>query len=468
MKSIYSDWTTPKYNGVSARDCDFNRDGVVDLLDITQLIVNFTETPRVSGVTINPATNITAGSTINITGTATTDPPWYGPNDKTYRIMANVIGPGGISVWLANTPELNTDNFSARYTPPTHGTYTVTLHARSYVETYAKTGTSVSPEKAFTVAPAPELNGVFRVRNGTSNFLTVDGGRNLVDRDFISALRANGTGELAQNMRIRYYPAYDAYTIAAISSSNGFTRVMAAANLANDQPLRVTSRTFANTQLFTITDAGSGQYYIRPKSNQNLALALRSDNAVRLTTYNSTSANQKWYLDSNADYNKQEKYYNDRNWAWPVPSSTNNSCCYGFRAAGWHDGADISGASQTPITSTCAGTVERVDYEDDTYGHYILITSNDNAYNSATKLRVRYSHLFEVPKRANGNELSAGNSVTRGEQIGKMGSTGSSTGTHLDLKVHISGNLLSDGTTTNPYQFFFYMRDSITDTQGLT
>jgi hypothetical protein len=48
----------------------------------------------------------------------------------------------------------------------------------------------------------------------------------------------------------------------------------------------------------------------------------------------------------------------------------------------------------------------------------------------------------------------------------RMGNIGSSTNTHLDLKVFVSGDLLSNGSTTNPYQFFRYMRDQFTDTQA--
>lgn len=127
---------------------------------------------------------------------------------------------------------------------------------------------------------------------------------------------------------------------------------------------------------------------------------------------------------------------------------------------------------QTPIKSVCAGTVEDANYASSTYGYYIVVTSNDDAHNSSAKLRVRYSHLAEWPRRANGTLLEGitpshpvADTVARGEQIGKMGNTGNSTGIHLDMKMYASGNLLSDGDTTNPYQFFRYMRDQIVDVQ---
>ncbi|MCL2050064.1 MAG: InlB B-repeat-containing protein [Defluviitaleaceae bacterium] len=328
-----------------------------------------------------------------------------------------------------------------------------------------RNNTSITTRK--TVDFECALNGVFQLRNGSS-YLTVQNGYNYAGTPFISAPLASGGNLLGQNMRLRYYPDYEAYTISAISSCNGFTRVMG----ANGNALQVQNRTLAQTQLFTITDTGGGQYAIQPKSNPSQALE-RNGSTVRLATYND-SAEQKWGLEYNSAYMAQEDYYNSLNWHWPVDISRTSTSSYGNRNSGFHTGFDIGrgGADGNPLMRSVADGIV-LDYDvsnsNTGTGTFIKIMVNDYVYNGVEKIEVQYNHLIpERPKRYDAlgtPEIERHETVSRGETIAKMGTTGSSTGVHLDLKVFISGDLLSNGTTTNPFQFFRYMRDLFTDTQ---
>ena len=90
-----------------------------------------------------------------------------------------------------------------------------------------------------------------------------------------------------------------------------------------------------------------------------------------------------------------------------------------------HPGIDLSGSYGTPIYATAEGTVLRAGWNSGGYGNLVEI---DHGRGIST----RYGHMSAIL-------VSAGQHVTRGEQIGRMGSTGRSTGNHLHYEVRIDG-----------------------------
>jgi len=101
--------------------------------------------------------------------------------------------------------------------------------------------------------------------------------------------------------------------------------------------------------------------------------------------------------------------------------------------AAMHPGIDLAGAYGTPIYATADGTVSRAGWNNGGYGNMVEI---DHGRGIST----RYGHMSAVL-------VHAGDHVTRGEQIGRMGSTGRSTGNHLHYEVRI------DGRPVNPIPF---------------
>lgn len=87
-----------------------------------------------------------------------------------------------------------------------------------------------------------------------------------------------------------------------------------------------------------------------------------------------------------------------------------------------HDGVDLAGVPQgTPIGSLAAGIVSRIDY-DDGYGNYLMIAHDQlGAY-------TLYCHASEML-------VMIGASVSAGEPIALVGSTGNSSAPHLHLEV---------------------------------
>ncbi|MDQ3139587.1 MAG: M23 family metallopeptidase [Pseudomonadota bacterium] len=100
--------------------------------------------------------------------------------------------------------------------------------------------------------------------------------------------------------------------------------------------------------------------------------------------------------------------------------------------AAMHGGIDLAGPLGTDIYATADGTVGRSAWAGG-YGNLIEL-------DHGMGIQTRYGHLSRAL-------VSAGQRVKRGQLIGKMGSTGRSTGSHLHYEVRI------DGKAVNPVPF---------------
>jgi len=94
---------------------------------------------------------------------------------------------------------------------------------------------------------------------------------------------------------------------------------------------------------------------------------------------------------------------------------------------GWN-GVDIAAPSGTPIYASAAGTVivSRVGGWNGGYGNYVVIDHGNG-------VQTLYAHM-------NTDEVSVGESVSRGQRIGTVGNTGQSTGYHLHFEVRGAKN----------------------------
>lgn len=94
--------------------------------------------------------------------------------------------------------------------------------------------------------------------------------------------------------------------------------------------------------------------------------------------------------------------------------------------AWYHPGIDIANRAAPGIAASDGGTVIVAGWPDGSgYGNRVVI-DHGNGYRSL------YAHLSNV-------YVSVGESISRGQLIGQMGSTGRSTGTHLHLEIHFKG-----------------------------
>ncbi len=101
--------------------------------------------------------------------------------------------------------------------------------------------------------------------------------------------------------------------------------------------------------------------------------------------------------------------------------------------AAMHPGIDLSGPYGTPIYATADGIVLRSGWNSGGYGNLIELDHGRG-------ITTRFGHLSAIL-------VHPGDRITRGQLIGRMGSTGRSTGNHLHYEVRI------DGRAVNPIPF---------------
>ena len=122
----------------------------------------------------------------------------------------------------------------------------------------------------------------------------------------------------------------------------------------------------------------------------------------------------------------------------PCPGMTYISSEFGWRAqplpgaSSNHKGMDFAAPTGTPIYAAAAGTVTSASYSGNA-GNLIVI-------NHGNGLQTYYMHCHAM-------YVSAGQTVSKGQNIGAVGTTGNSTGQHLHFQVMLNG------TPTNPRNY---------------
>lgn len=94
--------------------------------------------------------------------------------------------------------------------------------------------------------------------------------------------------------------------------------------------------------------------------------------------------------------------------------------------AWWHPGLDLPNPAAPPIVAADGGTVTVAGWPDNYgYGNRVII-DHGNGYQTL------YAHMANV-------YVSAGQTVSKGQSLGQMGSTGRSTGTHVHFEIRFKG-----------------------------
>ena len=131
--------------------------------------------------------------------------------------------------------------------------------------------------------------------------------------------------------------------------------------------------------------------------------------------------------------------------AWPYGGSYYVSSGYGYRIhpiygySKLHTGIDLSGSGAygKPIYAIADGTVILSSYNGG-YGNCIMIDHGKYNGNSIVSLYAHCASLY----------VGVGSTVSKGQQIATVGSTGASTGPHLHFEIRVNGS------TTDPLGFY--------------
>tara|TARA_R110000824_G_scaffold31002_4_gene101342 strand:+ start:709 stop:1893 length:1185 start_codon:yes stop_codon:yes gene_type:complete len=117
------------------------------------------------------------------------------------------------------------------------------------------------------------------------------------------------------------------------------------------------------------------------------------------------------------------------------PSSTGMiTSSYGYRrdpftgGGAMHSGIDFKGPTGQPILAAAGGRVTHAGWKSG-YGKAVEVTHGNG-------LMTRYAHMSRI-------DVRAGQRIEQGLQLGAMGSTGRSTGTHLHFEVRLNGRAIN-------------------------
>lgn len=102
---------------------------------------------------------------------------------------------------------------------------------------------------------------------------------------------------------------------------------------------------------------------------------------------------------------------------------------FGNRGGEFHRGLDLAANQGEPIHVAKAGTVLKAEYHF-SWGNYVVIQHEDG-------MTTLYAHQQQYV-------VKAGDTVSQGQTIGYVGTTGNSTGPHLHLEVNRDSSLLQD------------------------
>ena len=117
-------------------------------------------------------------------------------------------------------------------------------------------------------------------------------------------------------------------------------------------------------------------------------------------------------------------------YVWPICAPVTSE--FGRRWGRMHEGIDLGAPTGTPIGASKAGTVIHAGWQGG-YGQMVLVSHGDGVVTA-------YAHMSRIG-------TSSGASVSRGDTLGYVGSTGNSTGPHLHLETRVNGSAV------NPRQY---------------
>ena len=126
------------------------------------------------------------------------------------------------------------------------------------------------------------------------------------------------------------------------------------------------------------------------------------------------------------------KYYISSRYGWRVNPFDASKRTY-------HGGADMACARGTSIYAAREGTVTTAGWSD-IYGNYVIITHGNSGY------KTLYGHMMSAPL------VRKGQYVTTDTIIGKVGSTGQSTGPHLHFTVYKNGRSIDPNSVVSVYK----------------
>lgn len=196
-------------------------------------------------------------------------------------------------------------------------------------------------------------------------------------------------------------------------------------------------------QLFALYTASTGMYTEYRNEDKSLTAAAEkeiedlmngviSPDEISDFTTGSRDENPNVIYNDTDVYNKSDGVYN---MTYPVPGHYTISAGFpNYSNGSYHGGIDFPCPTGTKVVAAQKGVVAGVKKLDYSYGYYVLIYHGTDS--NGDKVFTLYAHNSEIL-------VSPGDSVYKGQQIAKSGSTGNSTGPHCHFEIRVGGTKIN-------------------------
>lgn len=169
---------------------------------------------------------------------------------------------------------------------------------------------------------------------------------------------------------------------------------------------------------------------------EQLVASSRNDGEGVVITIRREDIAERFCFLPGADFNPTERtWFLNSGFSFPLQNYRITSA-FGRRRSPFtgrpqnHAGLDLAAPLGTEVYAARAGTVAETG-EDPVYGRYVILAHDDNWASL-------YGHLSEI-------EAKTKNKVSRNSVIGRVGTTGQSTGPHLHFEIRKNGTAMDPG-----------------------
>lgn len=196
-------------------------------------------------------------------------------------------------------------------------------------------------------------------------------------------------------------------------------------------------------QLFAQLTAANGMYTEYRNEDKSLSEAaekeiqdllngiISADEVSDFTTGDRSDTPTVVYRDTDV-YNKSDGVYN---MTYPVPGHYTVSAGFpNYSNGSYHGGIDFPCATGSSVVAAQKGVVIGVKRLDYSYGYYVLIYHGTDS--KGRKVVTLYAHNSSII-------VSPGDTVYKGQQIAKSGSTGNSTGPHCHFEIRVNDSRIN-------------------------
>lgn len=262
----------------------------------------------------------------------------------------------------------------------------------------------------------------------------------------VRAPRAGGRRQGAPGAR----PGGSRHPVARPSANRGWSRrrkllskLMTFGAMAGAGLMMVATSVPANAFFPTTPDVSLASAPVVDEVQSVTVAPVVSALSVSRDSYSATSLREQLFLRYG---NRDWSYTNNPNWAiqWPFPIAVPISDGYGPRIAPcggcstFHNGVDFTPGAGTIIQAIADGVVSAVIPSHAGLGNHVIIDHHINGH----LVQSVYGHM-----RDNSFRVTVGQEVKVTDELGLVGSTGQSTGSHLHLEIHV------DGVPVDPFEW---------------